>query len=232
MVFVLLGVILSGCNKGKEIPVELMKVDYEERHPIKVHKYVADVRFDVSRVRSGLNEMQKGRLREFLRKYKQNGNGVLIVASPKSGDNEVAAYKAVNDIRSVIEEARIAPGLVRYTSFSDADMAAYKNASSYSARQIHVAYRHYVAKAKDCGDWSENMANNNKNLNYRNFGCAQQYNLAAMIDDPRDLERHRGLDSRSSSRRDVIWDKYVKGDSTIAKRTSDERGTVSDVAKQ
>ena len=34
---------------------------------------------------------------------------------------------------------------------------------------------------------------------------------------------------RSSQRRDVIMDKYVKGDTTVAKKSEDETAKVSDV---
>ena len=224
--------LLSGCHHKEDMQTHLMKVDYQDRHPIKVHNYLADIRFTVKNNSQGLTEKQKRRFEGFIEKYKKDGNGPLQVASPRDGDNEMSVYKAVGDIRKQLTAANIAPGAVVYKSYSLSDLKSYKNTGHIERGQILIAYRHYVAQSPDCGDWSDNLGENSQNLNYRNFGCSQQYNLAAMIANPRDLVQHRGLSPRSSSRRDTIWDKYVKGDSTISKRSSEERGTVSDVAKQ
>ena len=95
-----------------------------------------------------------------------------------------------------------------------------------------MAFEHDMAIASQCGDWSENLATNRSNLPYPNFGCAMQNNMAAMIANPRDLiETRGGSVPRSGARRDTVWDKYVKGESTISKKSEDESGKVSDVAK-
>jgi pilus assembly protein CpaD len=62
---------------------------------------------------------------------------------------------------------------------------------------------------------------NNRNGHY--WGCATQNNLAAMMQNPRDLKGPRGWSPRDARRRDAVWDKYIKGDTAGAARSQDER---------
>jgi pilus assembly protein CpaD len=62
---------------------------------------------------------------------------------------------------------------------------------------IRLSYRKISAVAGPCGVWPEDLglsiANPSyyENKPYYNFGCATQRNLAAMIDNPSDLEQPR-----------------------------------------
>ena len=96
------------------------------------------------------------------------------------------------------------------------------NAGGTPIAPIRVSYLRYVAEAPDCGDWSTNLADDPTNLPYPNFGCAKQRNLAVMVANPADLLGPRTETGRPSERRDVVWDKYVKGRPTGAesRRTS------------
>ena len=98
-----------------------------------------------------------------------------------------------------------------------------------SAR-IRVSYASLAVHGPECGDWSDKLARDPKNIPYRNFGCATQRNLAAMVANPRDLVEPRGMTPRDSARRDVIMGKYVRGDTTIAKKGNEETAKVSDVS--
>ena len=72
-------------------------------------------------------------------------------------------------------------------------------------------------------DWSTNLAYEPMNLPYPNLGCAQQRNLGVMIANPADLLGPRSETARSGERRDRVWGKYVKGESTGASKSEDER---------
>ena len=61
------------------------------------------------------------------------------------------------------------------------------------------------------------------NLDYPNFGCATQQNLAAMVANPADLLGPRSQTPRIGDRRDEHWSKYVKGESTGAQKSGDEK---------
>ena len=55
------------------------------------------------------------------------------------------------------------------------------------------------------------------------MGCANQHNLAAMIANPADLLGPRSETDRSGERRDTVWDKYTKGESTGAQKSEEEK---------
>ena len=68
-----------------------------------------------------------------------------------------------------------------------------------------------------------NLAHDPENVAYPNFGCATQRNFAAQLANPGDLVQPRSETARASERRDTVWTKYVKGDTTISKKAADEK---------
>lgn len=71
-----------------------------------------------------------------------------------------------------------------------------------------------VAVTKECGDWSDNLAVTRSNTPYRNFGCAYQNNLAAMVANPRDFERPRAMTAASAANRSTAATIYYKSPET------------------
>ncbi len=214
---------VSGCYQHHEKDVKWIPISNEDRHPIHIRKNVIDIELDVHQGANGLTNAQKNNLRHFLKHYLKQGNSKLHVSSPREGVNETSVFNVIGDIKRQFEKYNIAPGYVAFKSY---------RASDNTLPSIKIAYGRYTAHTAKCGDWSENLSNNPQNLNYPNFGCAQQQNLAAMIENPGDLLGPRRTTPRSSERRDVVWDKYVKGETTVSDRDSQEKGTVSDVAKE
>jgi pilus assembly protein CpaD len=88
---------------------------------------------------------------------------------------------------------------------------------------IRVSYLRYVADGPECGHWPTNLAEEPKNLAHPNLGCATQRNFAAMVANPADLLGPRANTGRPGERRDQVWEKYVKGESTIARKQADEK---------
>ncbi|MGI9379629.1 MAG: CpaD family pilus assembly lipoprotein, partial [Methyloligellaceae bacterium] len=87
----------------------------------------------------------------------------------------------------------------------------------------------YVAVGPECGLWPDDLAHDPENRPYSEFGCATQRNLAAAIDNPRDLIEPRGTTPRSSERRSRAWDSYVNGESTVSEKSEDEAGNISEI---
>ena len=50
------------------------------------------------------------------------------------------------------------------------------------------------------------------NQSYSQFGCSHTANLAAMIQDPRQLIQPYELTAPDSQRRQTIYDKYIEGE--------------------
>jgi pilus assembly protein CpaD len=216
-----LGATLAGCISQREKSVQgWLVAEPTEQHPITVGSTPVGLKLAVPARGYGLTQQQKNKLRYFLRGYRRKDEGPLRVAAPSGGINEVAVMHALGDVRREFRRAGISRRQVQFDAYSG---------SGGAAAPIKVSYRTFVARGPECGDWSDNLARDPKNIPYRNLGCATQKNLAAMIANPRDLIEPRGMTPRSSQRRDVIMDKYVKGDTTVAKKSDDEKAKVSEI---
>ena len=137
-----------------------------------------------------------------------------MIFAPSGGRNEIAVMQAVADIREILQESGFDDSALTIDTFP-----ARRNAQP----AVRVSYLRFVAEAPDCGHWDTNLADDRLNLGTPNIGCASQANLAAMISNPADLLGPRTMTPRSSERRDQAWDKHVKGDSTVSRKSADER---------
>ncbi len=219
-----IGMALGGCvHADGGMTTGSIIADPAARHPILVGKRPIELRLAVGSDSYGLARDQRSELRTFIRRFKKHGSGRLLVAAPSGTPNEVAAMTALGDVRAVLRRARIPGKAVDFRPYY---------AEDDPQAPLKVSYLRYAAEASDCGDWSDNIAEDASNLPFKNFGCTTQRNLAAMISDPRDLVRPRGTTPRPGERRDTVWDKYKKGETTGATKGKDESGAVSDVAKQ
>ena len=195
--------------------------DPSQRHPIYVGSSPVTLDLPVPRGSHGLAHNDRNELRYFLRKYREKKEGPLVVAAPSGGVNEVSVMHALGDVKREFSRAGITRNEVQFDAYSGMGSAT---------APIKISYQSYVARAPECGDWSDNLARDPLNIPYRNFGCATQHNLAAMVADPRDLVGPRGMTPRDSQRRDVVMDKYVKGDTTVSEKADEEKAKVSEVS--
>ena len=198
-------------------------VNLEDRHPIEVYKKGTRVKLHIRSTATKLSYRQRAKVQRFLRSYKRYGEGKIEIAAPTGAANELATFKALKQIRSLVKAYSITSSSIDFIPY---------NAKSKRQPAIYMMYGKYVAKGPDCDEWPNNVSKNPSNRHYYNYGCSQQRNLAAMIANPRDLIKPRGsLSPRSSERRDVTWDKYIKGETTASQKSNEDKSTVSDVAK-
>lgn len=213
--------LLAGCKTYPKHEVAgWMFADPAVRYPIEVGEREISADFAVPRGAPGLSRAQIYNVGDFVHGYKKDGKGPLLVRAPNGTPNEVAAMRALDDLRHTLRQAHI-PGdsVVFEPYYGGGDPKA----------PIRLSYLRYVAKSAPCGDWDDNVAADQLNIPYPNFGCAAQQNLAAMVADPRDLVEPRDMTPRSSERRDTIWGKWIRGEPTAAKKSADESADVSDV---
>lgn len=211
---------LAGCKTRQEQLVGHQLSHPSQRHPIMVSKKPIYLDIDVPRGSAGLTSAQADNVRAFLNEYRRQGSGKLIISAPSGSPNEVAAFKALKRVRGLIKDDGIAYNSVEMTPY-------YQEGDPQPP--LKISYVRYVAEGPSCGQWHDDLANDDRNTNYANFGCASQQNIAAMVDNPRDLIEPRGMGPRSSERRDSAWKKYVSGQTTITKRDAkEESGKVAD----
>ena len=191
-------------------------VDPSQRHPIMVSQRPTTLSVRVARGSYGLSPHQRSQMISFLERYRSGdtGQSKLVIEAPSGAANEVASMQAVAEIRSLMTDVGFGAASIAVEAY---------HASSDQQPAIRVSYMQYVAEGPQCGRWTSNVAESEGNLNYPNMGCANQHNFAAMIANPADLVGPRTMTPASRERRDVVWDKYVKGEPTAATKGEDEK---------
>jgi pilus assembly protein CpaD len=178
---------------------------FDERHPIEVVQDTSliDVRTAGNRIAPG----EENRVLAFLQQYRAAGEGIIAVQGPQGAAGQVADLAALAGVpRSAIAMA----------------------GGGAAAGMVRVSYVRSVAKVEPCNrNWSHNLAANLENTPYPALGCALQTNFAAQVADPRDIDGPRAMDPASAGRRDVVLDKYRKGEITAATPAEGTSGKVS-----
>ena len=170
----------------------------EEKYPIEVSQTQATLQVDA------LNDANRSMINAFVAEYKQRGHGPVMISGPSG-----------NLTRSVER-------LVR------AEGASMVQRTSGGGSGVTLSFSRYIASVEECGDWTDNLATSYNNTAWDNFGCATQNNIAAMLEDPRDLVEPRGTTGLDQDRRSTILENYRAGKPTAADRTEAESTTISD----
>ena len=218
----LVGASFGGCMRSPRFQAPFTLANPNERHPIVVKQGEATLDLAVLRGSSGLTRSQRAELYAFLREYKSGRAERLLIKAPSGGANETAAMRAYDDVRYAMQRAGISPrDVLLEPYFAKWDPGA----------PLRLSYLQYIAEPPDCPDWSENLARDPQNMPSPNMGCATQRNFAAMVANPEDLLYPRGETPRPGERRDTVWSKYVKGDTTISKRDPSEHANASEISQ-
>lgn len=210
---------LTGCDhldQGQEFHAGNELLRPAERHPIVVTQQPSRMSLRVGRGAAGLTPAQKAQLIDFLSRYhaSDSGNSKLVINVPSGSSNEVAAMNAVADMRPILADQGISESTVSIEPY---------HSDGEAQPPIRVSYLRFTAQGPECGKWTDNLGVTARNLNYNNFGCAYQKNIAAMASNPADLLGPRTMTPASADRRDVVYDKYVKDQPTGRIRTQEER---------
>ena len=165
----------------------------------------------------GLSPEDSAAFDAFVAQYLVHGNGAISVSVPQGGgESAEISYFGERLFAMGVNRARI---LVGTHSVANGD------------GRVEVNFVSYTAHTAECGDWSENVAEDGNNGNMPNFGCAVQHNIAAMVSDPRDLVAPRPMSAADSQRRAAVMTNYEKGTPTGAQQSAQQSGAVSDINK-
>ncbi len=212
----LVSVSLAGCMHD-ELTAQgpsFALIDPSQRHPILVSEKPTNLSVHVPTGSSGLSPKSRADVVEFVRHFRAGdaGDSRLLIAAPSGSGNEVAAMNAVQQIRGLLTDYGYTESSISVEAFE---------ATAHSQPPIKVSYMRYVAEGPECGNWTTNAAYEPNNLPMSNIGCANQRNFAAMVANPADLLGPRTVSQRAGERRDVIWDKYQKGETTASAKNED-----------
>lgn len=190
------GCLLAGCSQDYvSFDDNYVPVVAEERYPIRVLD--EPVKMTLVASRPHLSEEQIIDVIGFARQAQASNAGSIAVLYASGNRN---GPKAAAQAAELIARQGIPRGLVTTSAYEG------------HTANLTLSYYRKVARTKPCGDWSENMAGNQYNEPYPNFGCAIQNNFAAMVANPEDFEQFRTATPAQGQSRSAILRKYNSGE--------------------
>jgi pilus assembly protein CpaD len=224
------GVALAACQHGSPVTtgiVETAPADYRQRHPIAIKEGDRTVELFVGRARGGLSPAQRADVAAFAHAWRREATGGVIIDVPAGTENTHAAHEALSDVRSILAASGVPEGAIVSRPYRPADPRVMAT--------LRLNYPKMTASAGPCGLWPDDIGPASgrryiQNDSYHNYGCANQRNLAAMVDNPADLVQPRGETPTLAGRRSIVLDKYRKGESTAA-ATDSGKGKISEVGQ-
>ena len=221
---------LGACTyAGTEVVTASVPNDYRLRHPIAVQEADSSIVVFVGHARGGLSASQRADVMGLARTWVREGTGAIMVDVPVDTPNAQAAASASREIQATLAAGGVPPRAIKLHRYHPDDPR--------TLATIRLSYPKISAVAGPCGLWPEDLGpsvlNNgySENRPYHNFGCASQRNLAAMIDNPADLEQPRSETAAYTARRTEAFEKYRKGNPTTTVYSESEKAKLSDAGK-
>ncbi len=189
-------VALAGCNMREQMydgQMGYIPENPNEVYPIEVVDGAARLTLPVKSGRLSARD------EETLARFAAEASGIpspVIISRPKGSLNaELVAARAT----AVLKRYGVAPQRIRHVTRKGRKGG------------VIITYKRKFAVTKECGDWSKPVTVTGDNRPYRNFGCAQQHNLAAMVANPEDFENPPALAPASAERQVNFRQKYDAG---------------------
>lgn len=194
--------LLSGCSTNTVVLEDdyYVPAAHYENYPIRVTK--VPVKRGISVKAGRLTPEQINAATNFAADARNNAESKVTIRWPAGGGK---ARLAAQDIAEIFVEQGVPKAAIRVTSYPG-------NASS----PIQISYLRKVAVTGECGDWSDNLANNSDNTFHVNYGCATQHNIAAMVANPEDFERPRAMSPVTAANRTAAMTLYYKSPEAAA----------------
>jgi pilus assembly protein CpaD len=224
-----LAVALGACTHTSSDVTTSFPDDYRQRHPIAVTEANTSIVIFVGEARGGLSPSQSADVAGLARTWLHEGTGAIVADVPVGTPNARAAAASLREIQALLASAGVPPRGIA--------VRQYHPNESRQLAAIRLSYPKISAVAGPCGLWPEDLGPSIKdksyfeNKPYHNFGCAYQRNMAAMIDNPSDLEQPRSETFAYTARRNEAFEKYRKGTTTTTVYPEAEKAKLSDTGK-
>ncbi len=200
--FVGLSVALGACtNTTGEVVTASVPNDYRLRHPIAIQEADRSVVIFVGHARGGLSASQRADVMGLAQTWGREGTGAIVADVPVDTPNARAAADTFREIRAQLAAGGVAPRAIT--------LRHYRPDDPRTLATIRLSYPRIAAVAGPCG----------------------LCNMAAMIDNPSDLEQPRSETPAYTARRTAAFEKYRKGDSTTTNYPESDRAKLSDTGK-
>src|ERR1700676_4757581 len=225
-----LSVTLGACTDTTgEIVTARIPDDYRQQHPIAIQEADRSVVIFVGHARGGLSASQRADVIGLARIWVSEGTGAIVADVPFDTPNARAADSAFREIKALLAAGGVPARGIRLHHYHPDDPR--------TLATIRLNYPKIMAVAGPCGVWPDDLGPsvNNRgyfdNKPYYNFGCANQRNMAAMIDNPSDLVQPRPETPAYTARRTEGFEKYRKGTTTATIYPEAEKAKLSDTGK-
>jgi pilus assembly protein CpaD len=223
-----LGVTLAGCLLDQDALTANQATDIRQRHPIAIREGEHTVNLLIGVDRGGLLPAQRAEVLGIANSWQQEGTGGIVIDLPAGTPNARAAADTLREVESLLTASGIPARAIVVRHYRPPDPS--------KLATLKLNYPKMVAEAGPCGQWPRDIGpsyqgGDTYNRAYWNFGCSQQQNLAAMVEDPADLVQPRTETPPSAQRRTMVFDKYRKGESTATNYANTKEGKISDVGQ-
>ena len=227
---VLVGIALAlgGCQHD-EVATASIPDDYKQRHPIAIEEQNRSIVVFVGHARGGLTAAQRADVMGLASTWMHEGTGAIHIDVPTGTPNARPVAESMREIQAMLAAAGVPPrGIIA---------RPYQPEDKHFLPPIRLTYSKIAAVAGPCGLWPEDVGPSMKNKSwfenkdYYNFGCSYQRNMAAMIDNPSDLEQPRPETAAYTARRITAFEKYRKGTTTTTTYPEADKAKLSDTGK-
>jgi pilus assembly protein CpaD len=228
---VLAALVAAGCQTQQPTTDVLATNDYRLRHPIVVGEGVKTLDLPVGSDMRRLSPQLSAVVSSFAAEARSRGGGAMEIIVPSGAGNEAAVHAVLPQIRKALVSGGVSPKRIATRGYpvQDATVSA----------PVRLAYSGMQARVGPCGQWTDNINGGGSgtrhdphlnNTQYRDFGCATQANLAAIVDNPSDLLYPRASAPGDQLRRGTVYKKYRAGEQTAAEVKEGDGSRVSDAA--
>jgi pilus assembly protein CpaD len=221
---------LGACTHTDEVAATAsVPDDYRLRHPIAIQESNRSVVLFVGQARGGLSAEQRADVMGLAQVWLQEGTGAIVADVPVGTPNARAAADAFREAQALLSAAGVpSRGVVMHHYHPD---------DPRQLATLRLSYPKISATAGPCGLWPDDLGPSIKdkgyfeNKPYYNYGCAQQRNMAAMVDNPSDLVQPRSETPAYTVRRTEAFEKYRKGNPTTTNYPEADKAKLSDTGK-
>ncbi len=200
-----MSLVLAGCS------VSTYRSSFEStvlRNKITVAETVERLEMYVGNEGLHLSARDQDAVSGFIADYGRSGQGPLYVNIPSN----TAQGTGVRQAREVVVSRLQSLGIS-----SSALQAGQYAAKPGAPAPVILSYRRLSTQPIECQAGSS-LTHTSNNQPYGGFGCSQTANLAAMIDDPRQLLAPHELANAPANRRVTVVGNYTAGEATATPR--------------
>jgi pilus assembly protein CpaD len=163
----------------------------------------------------GLSPTQHAALRDLASRYARSGYGAVRVEAP-AGDDPAAGAQAYAT-RAALQAFGVPAERILVAAYPAPDPRA----------PVLAGFETVRASIPNCAGQHGDLAGNFTNQSTPGFGCAVTANMAAQIDDPRDILGAKTMSPPDSGRAAVVFDNYRRGVRTSAPQDELIRGRIA-----